>query len=155
MNLSQYVDEIRQAMLVAAENGGEETQALESTARLVLLDALSAAAYEITSELAPSSVDVRLRGRDPEFVVTHAPDDGALDNVDEVAAQAATESDDGSTTRTTLRLPEQLKNRVEEAANRDGLSVNTWLVRAVSAALEPARRSGSVTAGQRLSGWVN
>jgi hypothetical protein len=156
MNLAQYVDEIRQAMLVAAENGGEETRALESTARLVLLDALSAAANEITAELAPSSVDVRLRGRDPEFVVTHAPDDGALDDVaDEVTAQAATESDDGSTTRTTLRLPEQLKSRVEEAANRDGLSVNTWLVRAVSAALEPARRTGNFTAGQRLSGWVN
>jgi hypothetical protein len=165
MNLSPYVDEIRQAMLVAAdharsENGGEETNALESTARLVLLDALSAAASEITSELAPGSVDVRLRGRDPEFVVMQAPSHGAYDDVaaqapTAPAAPAAPEADDGSTTRTTLRLPEQLKGRVEEAANREGLSVNTWLVRAVSAALEPTKRTSNITGGNRLSGWVN
>jgi hypothetical protein len=160
MNLSPYVDEIRQAMLVAAENGGEETNALESTARLVLLDALSAAASEITSELAPGSVDVRLRGRDPEFVVMQAPSHGAYDDVADQAptapaAPSAPEADDGSTTRTTLRLPEQLKGRVEEAANREGLSVNTWLVRAVSAALEPTKRTSNITGGNRLSGWVN
>ena len=162
MNLSQYVDEIRQAMLVAAdharsESGGEETNALESTARLVLLDALSAAASEITSELAPGSVDVRLRGRDPEFVVMQAPSHGAYDVADQAptAPTAPPEADDGSTTRTTLRLPEQLKGRVEEAANREGLSVNTWLVRAVSAALEPTKRTSNITGGNRLSGWVN
>jgi hypothetical protein len=153
MNLSQYVDEIRQAMLVAAENGGEETQALESTARLVLLDALSAAANEITSELAPGSVDVRLRGRDPEFVVTQAPN--TFEDTQPAAPAAPELSDDTSTTRTTLRLPDQLKGRVEEAANREGLSVNTWLVRAISGALEPTRRTSTITGGNRLSGWVN
>lgn len=156
MNLSQYVDEIRQAMVVAAENGGEETQALESTARLVLLDALSAAANEITCELAPGSVDVRLRGRDPEFVVTQAPSTSTFEEVEQSATPAAAETpDDTSTTRTTLRLPDQLKGRVEEAASREGLSVNTWLVRAISAALEPTRRATTITGGNRLSGWVN
>jgi len=156
MNLSQYVDEIRQAMLVAAENGGEETQALESTARLVLLDALSAAANEITSELAPGSVDVRLRGRDPEFVVTQAPStygDAPL------ATPASPElSDDTSTTRTTLRLPDQLKGRVEEAALREGLSVNAWLVRAAAAAVDRGaagtrRDQGGPRSGRRYTGW--
>lgn len=155
MNLSQYVDEIRQAMLVAAENGGEETQALESTARLVLLDALSAAANEITSELAPGSVDVRLRGRDPEFVVTQAPSGASFEDALPAAPVAPEASDDTSTTRTTLRLPDQLKGRVEEAANREGLSVNTWLVRAISAAIEPTKRSTNPMGGNRLSGWVN
>lgn len=155
MNLSQYVDEIRQAMLVAAENGGEETQALESTARLVLLDALSAAASEITSELAPGSVDVRLRGRDPEFVVTPAPSGASFEDALPAAPVAPEASDDTSTTRTTLRLPDQLKGRVEEAANREGLSVNTWLVRAISAAIEPTKRTTTITGGNRLSGWVN
>ncbi|WP_332644530.1 hypothetical protein [Aeromicrobium sp.] len=159
MNLSQYVDEIRQAMLVAADSarsksGGEETQALESTARLVLLDALSAAASEITSELAPGSVDVRLRGRDPEFVVTPAPSNASFEDA-LPAAPVAEASDDTSTTRTTLRLPDQLKGRVEEAANREGLSVNTWLVRAISAAIEPTKRTTTITGGNRLSGWVN
>jgi hypothetical protein len=155
MNLSPYVEEIRRAMLVAAENGGEETQALESTARLVLLDALSAAANEITSELAPGSVDVRLRGRDPEFVVTQAPSATSYEDALPAAPVAPEASDDTSTTRTTLRLPDQLKGRVEEAANREGLSLNTWLVRAISASLEPTKRSTNITGGNRLSGWVN
>lgn len=155
MNLSQYVDEIHQAMLVAADNGGEDTKALESTARLVLLDALSAAASEITAELAPGSVDVRLRGRDPEFVVTQAPGPSSFEEALPAAPAAPEPTDDTSTTRTTLRLPDQLKGRVEEAAGREGLSVNTWLVRAISAAVEPTRRTSTITGGNRLSGWVN
>lgn len=114
-------------MLVAAgsirsESGGEDTKSLEATARLVMLDALSAAASEITSELAPGSVDVRLRGRDPEFVVTHAPASSTFEDALPAAPAAPEASDDTSTTRTTLRLPDQLKGRVEEAANREGLS---------------------------------
>ena len=62
----------------AAEGGGEAARALaerlvaplDAAVRLALLDALAAAAQEITCELAPGSVEVRLRGRDPEFVVT-------------------------------------------------------------------------------------
>jgi hypothetical protein len=46
------------------------TVSMESAIRLALLEALSAAAGEITTEMAPGSVQVRLRGRDPEFVVT-------------------------------------------------------------------------------------
>ncbi|MFB9488564.1 hypothetical protein ACFFR7_15025, partial [Nonomuraea dietziae] len=78
MHLSPYIDGLRRELALAAEAGGEETRALaerlsatiESAARLALLEALSAAADEITRELAPGSVDVRLRGRDPQFVVT-------------------------------------------------------------------------------------
>ncbi|NDZ86685.1 hypothetical protein G3I23_14135, partial [Streptomyces sp. SID10115] len=81
MNLTQYVDQLRQELAVAAEAGGDEARALaerltaplESAARLTLLNALSAAADEITVDLAPGSVDVRLRGLDPEFVVTPPP----------------------------------------------------------------------------------
>src|SRR6478672_9399853 len=81
MNLTTYVNELQQQLEVAAEAGGEEARALaerliaplEAATRLVLLEALAAAAGEITRELAPGSVDVRLRGRDPEFVVTPPP----------------------------------------------------------------------------------
>lgn len=164
MNISQYAENLRHELLVAAEAGGDEARALaerltaplESATRLVLLEALSDAAAEITSELAPGSVDVRLRGRDPEFVVTRAPSNNALEDVGHAPTAPSTpEADEGSTTRTTLRLPEQLKGRVEEAASREGLSVNTWLVRAISAALEPTRRTSNITGGNRLSGWVN
>ncbi|MGK5556585.1 hypothetical protein ACSNOI_33740, partial [Actinomadura kijaniata] len=77
MNLSSYVESLRRELAVAAAAGGDEARALaerlaaplDSTARLVLLEALSDAADEITRELVPGSVEVRLRGRDPEFVV--------------------------------------------------------------------------------------
>lgn len=175
MNLTQYVDDLRRELLVAAEAGGEEARALaerltaplESAARLVLLEALSAAANEITRDLAPGSVDVRLRGRDPEFVVTSPPANQAFEDVEDRgvgtpsrgSTATVADVDEGSTTRTTLRLPEQLKRRVEDAAGREGLSVNTWLVRAVSAAVEPGhpgrRAAHNSSGGQRFTGWVS
>src|SRR5450432_1203109 len=78
MELGPYVSSLRQDLAVAAEAGGEDARALaerltgplESAVRLALLDALSAAADEITRDLAPGSVHLRLRGREPSFVVT-------------------------------------------------------------------------------------
>ncbi|HEY7071346.1 MAG TPA: hypothetical protein VH479_14565, partial [Acidimicrobiales bacterium] len=113
----------------------------------------SAAADEITGELAPGSVEVRLRGRDPEFVVTTAPPAGRP--VEDAPPAAPVDDEEGGTTRLTLRLPNHLKPHMDEAAARAGLSVNAWLVRAVTVALEPRaepRRSGPI--GQRYSGWV-
>src|SRR3954470_3313109 len=134
MDLTPHVEQIRGQLAVAAEAAGEEavalaerlTAPLESAIRLTLLDALSAAADEITRDLAPGSVEVRLRRRDAEFAV-------ALPAATEPAVQEAEpppppEADDGAVARITLRLPEQLKQRVEEAASRDRLSINAWLV---------------------------
>ena len=80
MDLGQYVNDLQRQLVDAAENGAEDTRAvaerlaagLDAATRLVLLDALSAAAGEITRDLAPGSVDLRLRGREIEFVVTQA-----------------------------------------------------------------------------------
>lgn len=168
MDLTRYVDELQHQLATAAAAGGDEareladrlTAPLDAAVRLVLLEALSSAANEITAELAPGSVGVRLQGRDPEFVVTPAPtsefEDAAPTTV-EPAQPAVLDPDDLSTSRTTLRLPDQLKAQVEEAAARAGTSVNTWLVRAVAAALQPAAPSRaaprSSTSGH-LTGWV-
>src|SRR5688572_24560668 len=81
MDLSPFVDQLRSELLAAAEVGGEEarllaerlTAPLEASLRLALLSALSTAAEEITSQLAPGAVDVRLRGGDLGFVVTVPP----------------------------------------------------------------------------------
>ncbi len=167
MDLTPYVDTVRRDLAVAAAAGGEDARALaerltaplDSTLRLALLDALSAAAAEITRELAPGSVDVRLRGRDPAFVVTAAPfgeeDRGVAPPADAPAPPAAEE---GGTSRINLRLPDHLKARAEEAAAREGLSVNAWLVRAVAAAVRPGDGrgpgSGWPQPGQRYTGWV-
>ena len=80
MELTQYVENLRRELTIAAEVGGEDARALadrllaplDAAVRLTLLEALSAAAEEISAELAPGSVDVRLRGGTAGFVVTPA-----------------------------------------------------------------------------------
>ncbi|GAA3260610.1 hypothetical protein [Nonomuraea helvata] len=175
MDLAPYVAYLRRELAIAAGAGGEEARALaerlaatlESATRLALLEALSTAADEITQDLAPGSVEVRLRGRDPDFVVTPPPSARSFEDEGEVerikrppAPPPPPDADEGGTSRISLRVPEHLKPRIEEAATRDGLSVNAWLVRAVSAALdqgEPGRGSGrrpTAQSGNRYSGWV-
>jgi hypothetical protein len=184
MDLMPYVDNLRRELAVAAEAGGPEARALaerltgvlEAATRLTLLEALSAAADEITGELAPGSVEVRLRGGDPAFVVTPphtAPSAEHAAGGAEIAREAAPPAappagppagpptaEEGGTARMTLRLPEHLKVRVEEAAGRQGISVNAWLVRAVSAAFDPGAATGpgdrtqQVQSGRSYTGWV-
>ena len=154
MDLQPYVDSVRHELNVVGRAGGDDaatlvdrlTAPLESAIRLVLLDALSAGAEEITRDLAPRSVEVRLRGRDPELVVT-APAAPELSEPRE---------DDGGTWRITLRLPESLRQRVEAAARRDGVSLNAWLVRAAAARLEPTLEPPVQPASSRhhVTGWV-
>ena len=167
MDLTPYVDNLREELAAVAEAGGEDARALaerltaplESAIRLMLLDALSAAASEITRDLAPGSVDVRLRGRDPNFVVTSPPAEAPFEETTINSTAPAVETDEGAVARINLRVPENLKQRIEEAAGRDGLSVNAWLVRLTSAALEHEDRGrrpqrGGNLAGQRYTGWV-
>ena len=158
MNLEPYVENLRRSLAVAAEPGGEDARALaerlagalESATRLALLDALSAAADEITRDLAPGAVEVRLRGGEPEFVVTSPPAEADFE-----APTPPPEADEGGTSRLTLRLPEQLKPRVDDAAAKAGISVNAWLVRAVAAALASDGQSRRGADGPRgFTGWV-
>lgn len=180
MQLSPYVERLRTALADSAAYSNAEAAAtaehllaqLDPVARLVLLEALSAATAEITGELAPTRVDVRLRGLDPEFVVIAAPE---LEPQEEPAwageassSASATPADaeaPGETARTTLRLPEALKARIEDAANQEGISVNAWMVRALGAALESSAarrrptsgRSAATAAGRSTSytGWAH
>jgi len=161
MELGQYVSDLQRQLVDAAENGAEDTRVvaqrlaagLDAATRLVLLDVLSAAVGEITRDLAPGSVDLRLRGREIEFVVTQPNTEGDSDE----RPEATVGLDDASTSRTTLRLPDALKTRVDEAAAADGLSVNTWLVRAVAAAVQPKQRRSAqrtLRRGDNFAGWA-
>ncbi|MCV7079711.1 histidine kinase [Mycobacterium szulgai] len=171
MDLQPYVDAVRHELNLAAAAAGAEAQSLaerltaplESALRLALLEALSAAADEITGELAPRSVEVRLRGRDPEFVLSdgpHEPDTGDQHQVFEAHYQpldGALDSGDGGTWRVTLRLPEGLRAAVEAAARRDGTSLNAWLVRAAAKASHGVGAPSDYSArghGQHVTGWV-
>ena len=168
MELTHYVENLRRELAVAADAGGDDARALadrltaplESAVRLMLLDALSAAADEITRELAPGSVELRLRAGQPDFVVTPA----AVDEPDVPVTGAPPplalpEGDEDATARISFRLPEQLKAGIEQAASRERLSVNTWLLRVAAVALSrddpdrrPAPRGGRL--GQAYTGWV-
>ncbi|MFD6340443.1 hypothetical protein [Streptomyces sp. NPDC060131] len=171
MDLTPYVETLRRELAVAAEAGGGEarelaerlTAPLESATRLTMLSVLSAAMDEVTRDIAPGSVDVRLRGLDPSFVVTPPPTYGGAPTepaapVEHLVAPAPADIDEGGTARVNLRLPAHLKARAEEAASREGLSVNAWLVRTVSAAVDGGTRPRTTektrTVGQSITGWV-
>jgi predicted DNA binding CopG/RHH family protein len=158
MDLTPYLEALRADLAAAAAPGGPDTakaaellgNSLESSVRLALLEALSDAAAEITTRLEDASVEVRLRGREADLVVNHT------------AAQPASAEpapiDGGELTRLTLRMPETLKTHVEQTAAAEGISVNAWLVRAITTAISrpagpPPPPSGN-TSGKRITGFA-
>ena len=178
MNLGTYVEAIRSQLEVAAEAGGDDARELaerlvaplDAAIRLALQDALAVAAEEITTELAPGSVELRLRGRDPEFVVTPPQADPFVSDLAEGEDTAtgrpgtgiaphSNEGDEATMSRINLRLPDHLKARIEQVAGFEGFSVNAWLVRAAAAALDRTdaarRREQRAPQGpQRYTGWA-
>jgi Arc-like DNA binding domain len=154
MDLSPYIESVRTGVVNASSLADEQTQhvaerlgrAIESSTRLALIQALSDAAGSISAELAPSSVELRMVGQDPEFVVALQtaeaeptllmPEPEPGDETDSPTA----EPDDEPVARITLRLPQSVKARVDEVASSEGISTNAWLIRAVMDALSD--RSG-------------
>lgn len=149
MDMSGHIEALRADLAAAASIADEQGQriadqlgrALEPALRLRLLDILGEAALELNDQLPSGQVEVRLAGRDIGLHYAEAAPAPAQQPVEE--EQAA---------RITLRLPESLKARAEAAANSEGISLNTWLVRATARGLERGgRRSGF---GQRLTGYT-
>lgn len=177
MDLTVYVDRVRRELAVAAEAGGPEavllaerlTAPLASSFQLALLEALSTAADEITRDLAPGSVEVRLRGGEPSFAVTVPPAEPMAPPMASSAAPVETADPDdvsaegdGATARIAFRVPDQLKARIEEAAAAQGRSVNAWLTRAATAALRTPGQAGTAEpqppggrSKQHYTGWVS
>ncbi len=163
MDLNEYTEMLRREVASVTKFGGEElartaemlADALESSVRLTLLEVLSAAAAEITTRLDGEVIDVRLSGGEPEFVVTTAPGD----HEDEPAGPGPGEVSDDMT-RITLRLSGPLKAKVDAAATAAGVSVNAWLVRAVSRALDTpgggpsSRTQRGPGIGSRFTGYA-
>ncbi|MFD5704149.1 hypothetical protein [Streptomyces lasiicapitis] len=133
MDLTPYVANLRHELAVATEAGDEEARALaerlaatlETATRLALLNALSDATREITRDLAPGELTAVPVPRPEPVAATEAPEDHR-------------------TSRINVRLPAALKLTAERATSVAGVSLNSWLVRAVSDALEPDGNRGSV-----------
>ena len=183
MDITPFVDSLRHDLAAAAEAGGPEARAaaerlalaLDPAVRLALMDALSQAAAEITSELPTGSVDVRLRGREPEFVVDvptmplQAP---APPSAPPPPGAEEDEAEDDAMARITLRIPESVKYKAEELAAKGGHSLNSWIVNVVRAATRDRAvhvdvdlsslpfldgqgfPSGRSRGSKRMTGWV-
>jgi hypothetical protein len=148
MQLQRFVDALKADLSAVAELGDETTAdaagrlviSLQASVGLRLLDALSEAVLELNEKLPSGHVEVRLAGQDPEFVY-----------VSDQPESPAAPTDEAYTARITLRLPEAVKASVEAAASREGISVNSWIVRAISrtSTAAPAAQSGN-----RLTGYT-
>ncbi len=165
MELAPYVETLHRELSASAEVAGDDVRraadrllaSLDAAVRLVLIDALGAAAEQITAELAPGSVELRLRGRDPEFVVI--PPVPSQPHAPPPPPPPAFDADE-TTARISLRLPDGLKARIEEAAGSIGASVNSWLVNELQDAVVKIDQAASTSErtharpGKRMTGWV-
>jgi hypothetical protein len=164
MQLDDYVRQVQEQLAAAGALGDERTQQIAATlaaaaaptVRLAVMTAVAAAADEITAALLDSpaapAVSVRLDGDEVRIDVAASAAEPEIGRAEEGDANA----------RISLRLSEALKADVEQAASRDGVSVNTWLVRAAGGALSPARarpgwpeNSRRANNVHRITGWIN
>ena len=138
MQTAQFVEALQQDVRELAQIGGEELVqaarrlegAVKQSATLRLIDLFTQAALELSEQLPSGHVDVRVAGQEPELVF-----------VEEQAQEQPAPTGDDEQARITLRLPESLKAAVEAVAATEGVSVNTWLIRAL-------QRSVSGSAGR-------
>ena len=151
MQIDGYVQALRDDLARIAAVGDESTAraaellagALESALGRRLLEAIGEAALELSNQLEEGRVEVRFAGGDPELVFVPDEETAAVEPADEAF-----------TARITLRLPESLKARLEAAAAREGVSVNTWLVQVLTRTGEPRPSSGlGGGSRRRLSGY--
>jgi hypothetical protein len=155
MDITPYIDSLRRDLVAAAEAAGPETRqaaerltfALDPSARLALMEAISQAAAEITAEMPSGGVDVRLNGRELDFVVQGAAMTPPAPPSPPAPPGAEEAEEEGGVARITLRMPESVKAKAEELAARSGHSLNTWLVNIVRA----ATREGAVNVDIDLS----
>jgi hypothetical protein len=148
MQLTSHTEALLADLAAIASVGDEATaaaaerlsQALRASLGMRLLDVLGEAALEVSGQLPSGHVEVRLAGQEPSLVY-----------VEREEAPAAAQEDEGAGARITLRLPESLKVGIEAAAAREGLSVNSWLIRTLKRGLDtPTRR-----VGRRLTGFAD
>ena len=155
MDLAPHVDALRGDLdaLLAGDDAARSAlermgRAIEPSLQLRLIDALGEAALELSEQLPAGHAEVRVAGRDARLVFV-GPARTELPPPDE--------TDEGGMARLTLRMPDALKGKVEEAAAKEGLSTNAWLVRAIQRGVEGRRvefEIGRGRGGSRITGFA-
>jgi len=151
MKMSLVVDGLRSDVVAVGELGDDTVAVVAERIADVLgrsvpgriLDLLSDAAAELTATLPDGHVDIRVAGDDVDMAY--------VEDAPAPAAAPAGEGDEQSA-RITLRLGEALKLRLEESAAAEGVSVNTFIVRALERGTS-RDRSRSGRTGNRLHGY--
>jgi len=151
MQLSNHIEALLADLAAAGSLGDEDvaeaaqrlSEALRASAHLRLLDLLSEATLEINAQLQAGQIEIRLAVQEPTFVYEEG-----------VEASEPPRAEDGLTARITLRLPESLKEAIDAAAAREGLSANTWLVRELKRAVHKGAQHG-FGVGNRLTGFAD
>ncbi|MGH8980683.1 MAG: hypothetical protein ACRDWE_06640 [Acidimicrobiales bacterium] len=147
MHLDDVIDAVADDLRRAAEIGGDETvrvadllvTGIGPSLRLHFMEALHAVARELEASAPGAVVDVRLDGTDPVLSIAEAASDldGAGAQGDGLGRYA-----DDELLRLTIRLPQKLKARVEEAAQEAGASTNSWIAIALARYLDSGSGSG-------------
>lgn len=169
MDLRSLTRPVQEQLLATAAVGDDATRgtaqvlvaSLEPALRLALQDAVGQVAAQVSAELAPGRVDLALRGSALDVHVVLPPaaaeggggpaaPDGAIPGATTTPPTATAEEEAG-TTRVAFRPPQHLKHRLEQAAAAEGLSLNAYLVRALTAHLDAP--PAAATSPGRLQGW--
>lgn len=164
MDLTPYVARLREDLASAAAAGDEQTRrtaallgsAIEPAARLAIMNALSDLAAEVTAALGDRTVELRLDGREVRVSVDGGPT-GTATGPGTPAGPGPSAglfgTDAGDISRVTLRLVEQIKAQAEQAAQAQGVSLNTWVSQAVQGALAGAAQRHANPGGGPADGW--
>lgn len=147
METARFIAALERDLTAVAAVGDEQTaaaaermiQALRGSAGMRLMETLGEAALEISDQLPEGHVEVRLAGPDPQLVYVGP----------EPAEATSVPEEEGLAARITLRLYDSLKRELEAAAAREGISLNAWLVRALTRSVASPPRSR----GNRLIGY--
>jgi HicB-like protein involved in pilus formation len=160
MDLTPYIASLREDLTTTASAGDESTRrsaavlaaALEPAVRLTLMTALSDLAAEVTAALDTQVVEVRLDGRDVQVVVTDTSRRAEREERETAPPPPPPPTGEGNEniSRMTVRLFEELKGRAEQAAQSQGVSLNTFVQQAVQGALHNHPKFRAWTEG---TGW--
>jgi hypothetical protein len=143
MQINRYAEALREDLVGVAAVGDESTARAAELVSVALESAFARrlqGALELSSQLDHGRIEVRVAGADPQLVF-----------VDDEAGARPETADEALTARITLRLPESLKSRLDAAAAASGMSVNTWLLQALTRLLEPRESAGG--SRHRLTGY--